>query len=502
MNPNDRAHTRHSLERLTVFVFLWAAQALVHQEFFQIWHEDGMWSGWLLTGLAFAVLLRPTAIALFAAMLATSVVYNVARWPMVANHILVESLLNVTMLAALAWTLFARRDRSAPTAAQDAAGWEQLGLRSREDREAFFQLFAPVLRGMMITMYFFAFFAKLNTGFLDPSVSCTTAMWGDLLDRFPFLPDAHWAHLTAIWGTIVVEAAIPALFCFRRTRPLAIAIGLPFHLMLGLIGHRTFSGIVFPLYFLFASEEFCATLERARGWLVDRYGESGLNRGIAALRVTATVVVGTMILLATLGHRKTEIGLLEVDRIAVGLWLCWSLLLMAVYFTSLARSVVFDDRAPAAVPLPSARPRLLYVMVALVVLNGMTQYLGLKTKTSFTMYSNLRTEGGEWNHLLMPRGVQLATFQDDLVEILETNDPRLAEYIESGDLITHFELKRMASRAESGFEVRYRYQGGEHLFRAGEEGSAPELAEPPSILLAKLLYFRPVTRDGQQQCKH
>ena len=54
----------------------------------------------------------------------------------------------------------------------------------------------------------------------------------------------------------------------------------------------------------------------------------------------------------------------------------------------------------------------------LVVLNGMCPYLGLKTDSSFAMFSNLRTEPGFANHLVMPHGPQPFGFQGDLVRLV------------------------------------------------------------------------------------
>jgi hypothetical protein len=51
--------------------------------------------------------------------------------------------------------------------------------------------------------------------------------------------------------------------------------------------------------------------------------------------------------------------------------------------------------------------------------NGVTPYLGLKTVANYSMFSNLRTEGGQSNHLLIPAGqFFLAEYQTDLVRVV------------------------------------------------------------------------------------
>jgi hypothetical protein len=146
--------------------------------------------------------------------------------------------------------------------------------------------------------------------------------------------------------------------------------------------------------------------------------------------------------------------------------------------------------------------RWLYAMLALVVLNGSSQYLGLKTENAFTMYSNLRTEAGYNNHLFLP-ALRLAGWQDDVVEVLETDLPELLPYVGRDERITYFEFRRVTSTAPGHSGVRYRRNGGEERwFRGGNGSSDPELAERHPLLAAKLLSFRPVSPREHPFCAH
>lgn len=479
---------------LTVFVFLWACQALVHQEFFQIWIRPPMISGWIVTIAAVLVLLRPRAMLLFAVMLAASITYNVSKLPFVANHILVDSLIDFTILAALGWTLLRRGVRPGPLL--------ELDPRTADDVYA---RFAPVVRGMVIVMYSFAFVAKLNVDFLDANVSCTSVMYGrDILHRFPFAPDTHWARVVSIWCTVVIEGAIPALLFFRRTRVAAIAIGLPFHLMLGVIGHRTFSGLVYAAYFLFVDRRFLGALGFWSERIVGRLGVESTRRALTAARWLVPAAIATLVAFATMGISQAGVGPLRLplDRIPMLVWIFWSLVMMGVYF----RGIV-SASAPT-VPTGStgsrpASPGLLWGMVGMVFLNGMNPYVGLKTETSFTMYSNLRTEGGGTNHLFMPSFLRIAGFQEDLVEVLDSSNPRLRVFAGGNYLLTYFEFRRLASGIEGDFTVTYLRNGDRRSF-VRKEGfvSDPELVQPHPLLLAKLLYFRPVRKSNDGTCPH
>ena len=66
-----------------------------------------------------------------------------------------------------------------------------------------------------------------------------------------------------------------------------------------------------------------------------------------------------------------------------------------------------------------------WVLPALLVFDGINPYLGLKTDTAFAMYSNLRSEGGRTNHLIWRHPLDLGNYQEDLVQIVESNDPPL-----------------------------------------------------------------------------
>ena len=474
--------------RLGVFAFLWACQALVHHEFYSAWLRENDPRGWLVAALSTAVLVSPGSLPLFAAMLASSVAYNVVKWPFVVNHILVESLIDVTVLVGIGWTLL--RDR------------RLAGLSDFERRERLFDSFAPVLRGMLIAMYFFAVLAKLNTGFLDPRLSCVTAMYGDLQRRLPFVPSGGWATYASIWGTLAIELAIPICFAFRRLRPLAILVGLPFHFMLGSIGHRTFSALAIALYSLFATGQLASLADEARARLAQRFSEDAVTRALRAAGFAAAFGIAALIALDEAGLYHAGLGPFRVFRVAWVAWGVWYLALMAACFAALAR--IRRGRGPGLEPAGArvGAPPLLYAMVGLVVLNGMSQYLGLKTENAFTMYSNLRTEGGRNNHLFMPAW-RLVGYQDDLVEVVETDEPRLRRYAEQGQSITWFELHRLASEGPNAFELTYRRNGELRRFAKRDGvGDDPELSRPLPFVAAKLLSFRPVDRGEAVVCKH
>ncbi len=467
------------INRLTVFTFLWASQALVHQDFYNAWIENNNVWGWILTIFAVASISFPRSQAFFSLMLLSSLIYNVGKWPFVVNHILVESVLNATILTAL---LISFLDSN--------AAWRDRSV----DR------FVPVLKASLIVMYYFAILAKLNYGFFDAEQSCVVVMFDDLIRRLPFVSKSYFTLQCAIWGTIAIEFAIPILLTFKRTQWIAILIGLAFHFMLGLIGHRTFSALAYSVYGLFLLPALTNWVNEFHDRLTQRFGSKRLATARAVFSVCVAATATLLVVAELTGNDRAGFGPFIIYRIPWVIWISWSALIAFAYLNAISK----QSHDPAETQAASgAKPRFLWLFLPLVFLNGSSQYLGLKTETCFTMYSNLRTEGGINNHLFMP-ALRVAKYQDDLVEILDTNHEKLkAEYIDKDLFITAFEFQRFISSTDENFYVAFNYQGQRDQInkRIGIKNDHP-FAVPQNIAIRKLLYFRPVPKDDRSPCQH
>ncbi|MBC8353581.1 MAG: hypothetical protein H8E66_16400 [Planctomycetes bacterium] len=489
---SEIAASRRSIEvskspnRLTVFAFLWACQALVHQDFYSDWQLEHLPIGWILTGFILATLIRPSSIWLFSGMLVSSIVYNVLKWPFVVNHILVESLINATILAAIASSLIVSEGKR----------WHI----SNKCRESIYDRFAPVVMVMLILVYYFAFIAKLNWDFVNPEVSCVVVMYGDLLRRFPFLPSAEQAGGMTIASTLVVEAAIPLLLTFRRTRYFGVLVGVPFHIVLGLVGHRTFSALAFALYGLICMRELVTLVAIAHRRLANRLPASTRKRVCRTVSSAFILCFALLVAAELTGQMRSGIGPLKVYRLPWIVWGLWSLILGSLF----AACAWQRYRRNRVLPRKStrARPGLLWAPLLLVALNGMSQYLGLKTETCFTMYSNLRTEGGVNNHMFVPTW-KLSSYQEDLVEIVSSSIPELQAFTRGNELLTSFELRRLLSSTAGDFEIVFKRSGKiQQLYRRGGDAPISELLRPHPLWQAKLLHFRPVSTAKCAACQH
>jgi hypothetical protein len=467
---------RIELDRLTCFAFLLGWQALVNQGVFGVGHlvTNPVW--WVTNICIVLLILRPSSLALLTAALTLNVVSSWISLPYLANHILFEDIVNLTVLSAIVigW-LRHRREQTG-----------QQAFNSRDRRAEIFGLFAPSVRISVILLYFFVTLAKLNEDFFDANASCAAEMYRDIAPLDLTNPIFAWTPTAAVYGTILAEGGIPILLLFKRTRTLGVVAGLGFHLLLAFHpygGVEGFSSMMFALLFLFTGDGFPGTASSH----LDR-----LREGLRVQRRYAVWVVGgslTVALAVVLGQ----------GRMVLTLWLLCALPLVACFLLVLFRTS--GGRRTSREPL-FAKPILLYVFPVLVLVNGVAPYLGFKTETSFGMFSNLRTEDGVTNHLFIPTSWQVATYQEDLVNITASDLPEFEKLADDGYSLTRFEFERMLWLHDN-FSVSCECYGTT-LDISKDDGviSGFDQEESFSPWLGAVLYFREVSQAASAPCTH
>jgi hypothetical protein len=310
------------------------------------------------------------------------------------------------------------------------------------------------------------------------------------------------SQLVSIYATLVIEAAIPLLLLFGCTRGLGVLVGLLFHEILSLnpiSGFYNFSAMMIALFLLFAREDFVERLRetfrssRPRAWL-----QRLKDQEFAVWRLVAYALVLAIGLLVA-SHLFWEF---PSRRVFGWLWIPYSAAAILA-FAALGDWRMRGDRGVFRVEY-----NFLLVVPFLIFVNGLSPYLGLKTETSFAMYSNLRTEGGATNHLFMPSRIQVFDYQRDLVEIVSSSDRTMQRKAGTERLMTFFEFHDYLSRhpdARISYVRRYTGPSGEtsswekNIGRAGDD---PKLSIPIPRWKRKLLYFRDVSKGERQACMH
>lgn len=312
--------------------------------------------------------------------------------------------------------------------------------------------FASTVRYLTLAVYAISFFHKLNADFLHPTISCASELTLTILRRFALAPSDFSSSLPA-WATLLCESLIPLLLLFPRTIPAALLLAIAFH---GVLSFVPLSGVY----------SFSATILAA---LVLFLPAQPVTPYLRYLRPAVILFALTLLLpLSPLWYFR--LGFLL--WFAVPLGLLWAL-----------RST--------PTPLPMPRPAWLTATLLLVfLLNGFAPYLGLHTVRTFSMFSNLRTEGGLTNHWLVPTTLQLFPYQRQLVNILETNNPALQLY---ADRLLRLPLHELRRRLTPTTTVTYTLNG--------QTFHHPTTPLPPvSPWVAKWLAFRPVSPSTQAAC--
>ena len=361
----------------------------------------------------------------------------------------------------------------------------------------FYEYFAPVGRLVLLTMYFYGIFHKINADFLNPEVSCAIHLYGLLATPFG-LSDALWAQYGAIYGTFVIEACTLVFLAIPTLRYFGFAIGLPFHAAIAISGQSVvqfevggtffdFSAVVFGLYALFLPAPFFARLREV-------FGTPRAFTPIV-LSLGAATLAGLALLALMFGTAYLEYHPRRAYLMAIGIacFIYGGALWVAVL--TLTRPHDFDRDRRFLLPRRAAPA----AIAVLFFLNGMSPYLGLKTESSIAMFSNLHTEGFVSNHLLFERPPYLFPFQRTLVEIIASSDEVLQHHADRGRRLVSYEFWRHL-RKNPEASVTYRLDGRIYtLERAGDHADTKAAA---AWLLDKFLLFKPVDLARPKACSH
>lgn len=453
-----------------VFAVLWCLAGLVHQFSFPGWRWDH-WLGWLSTALAAASLARPASMRLFLAYVAVDLAALARASPRLPNHILVTALVDAAILASF-------------------AGAAARGLRGQDLVRRAGSDCAAAARLVTLVLYGYAVFHKLNTSHLDPAVSCSAMMYRDLAAALPFLPDGGGASVAAIGLVIAAEAAIPALLVVRRTAVVGVVAGMAFHLLLGAHPARgvySFSATMIALLWLFVPEERALRFRAPRGW---RPTVAALGFLVAAGYVAVQIA-------RTRGAYDVRVHERNLGA-GQALWAVLALATLATLAVELRRTRGAPPAARGAL-VPAARWLLAIPILAFA--NGLCPYLGLKTESSFAMFSNLATERGRTNHLLVPASVQVTPWLRDTVEVVWCSRPDVQRLAADGYAFPFMYLRLLRTRQPEGLVVTFVRDGRQITFDAARPETHAVLPMTSS-LVSKLCQFRPVDTSPRVRCRH
>ncbi|HSJ68213.1 MAG TPA: hypothetical protein VK921_11080 [Anditalea sp.] len=297
------------------------------------------------------------------------------------------------------------------------------------------------------------------------------------------------------YATIIIETLIPLLLIFKRTRNIGVLIGLLFHNVIAYNNHNgyyDFSSMIFALYFLFTPAIFGIKIRDS--FIKFLQFKKRLYQTSPEFK-TSNVILFTCIAFLCLG---LIIGLNRfINDYVLIFWTLFSVSYIYIYVKTLLMVYSINEQKEKQFRIEYS---LLLVFPVMVFINGLSPYLGFKTENSFSMFSNLRTEGGISNHYLIPTDLQVFDYQKNLVKITSTSDPVLLEHAQKDQLITFYDLNNRVSISNPKY-VNFIYKGESHEYVIGQNDHMG-LKKRPSFLSRKILRFRPISNSGINNCIH
>lgn len=316
-----------------------------------------------------------------------------------------------------------------------------------------------LFRAMVVVALASAALHKLNRDFFDLSVSCI-----DLERRL-----VEWWQLPGIFASlspiaiVIAEGTAPILLMF------APLIGIPATILLVAafmsIGAPPFAALVVSM---------------AMAFLPDQAGPAvlgALRKRWPVIALAATAIV------AAAGSRYrgdfpwSPIALAQAFTLSM---LCVAGIAIADHWKRKRSPEPSAAAAPAPAPSPALRASFA-VLVALLVFNSLTPYLGLKFQYSFAMLSNLRVDDDRWNSLIFPRSMRL-TEHDPFVHITRVRYTKLAtgDVIDGGGILPpalyapSVVMLRVQRALERGVKTTFdfSYLGKQYSFAEAQDPSA------------------------------
>ena len=461
------------LLRVHTFGWFWALAAVLHLLGTNTLSRTRHQLGWLTVvdvgiGLAAAVaMFRPSTVSARTVVLVLSPISAWLGAPVIGNHWLLVALIDLALLSSMVPWLW-NRTRS-------------LLVRYHDDG-------FPAARLMFVCFYVFAAMSKVNSSFLDPTVSCSTTFVGEILGDVGLhsidpMSGSWWTHLIPLL-TVVLELAIAVSLCFGRTRLLGVVTLIAFHGMIALdTTHQfvDFAVIVSALAILFLPDG-------AFTWLRTNVPRRPLQWSRI---VVATIALGLMVM-QVLDISNDWIHVLDSIR-DVMWWAVWVMLLIAVCVWMRRTHTRRSDVAM----IPEQRGLLLWP--GIVVLIGIAPYLEIRTATSWNMYSNLVTANGRSNSYVVPVTAHLSDTQADPVRIIDSSDAGLRAYIDTDFEIPWINLRDHTSRSP---DASITFERAGVITTIDHTRDDPELSQTVPWWDTKIFSFRSYDENEPSQCQN
>lgn len=389
--------------------------------------------------------------------------------PFVADHLVMELFLSLSIIASFIYLALKGRTTKISTSEM-------------------FNIFGPVGRWLLIIMYFYGTFHKINPGFLSPLSSCALPF----INGFP-LPDAIlgslWVQYAAIYGTLILESIAMLMLLSARTKYFGMLLGMSFHFIIGISGYGTlahFSAFALSLHAQFLPSNFGHRI----------YAEKRIP---AALKNETNFRILTILLVVAQLAFAVNLAITRDGFVMNSLFAVFGLTLLFLVFK---HGQVRANTAPYKLKSPLLALNLVPVWF---FVHCMSPYLGLGTGGALTMFSGLRTEGGISNHYIITKPLHLFTYQDEVVYFEEASNSSLQRAAAGKQGLVMFDFQRHFTYREA-LQIPLTLRIGDEILPINDIESFNAFAnahfKEQSWLERKYMSFRLVDGPKPDQCRH
>lgn len=464
-------------DQATVFIWLFAVSSIWHYtsssaDISRYWFQYDS----LVTPLIFLSIVTAFIAATFPAKTWALLTFSLGqliaialRFPFVADHLVMQLFLNLSIVASFCYLAFSGKTLQVTTA-------------------QVFELFSPIGRWLLIIMYFFGTFHKINPGFMSLESSCAIPFVAGLP-----LPDAllaqEWTQWAAIYGTLIVESIAILLLLSARSKYVGMLLGMSFHFVIGISDFGTlahFSAFAMALHALFVPSSFGGRI-------------TGVSFIPQFLKTGDTFKVFTTVFILLQIGFSLHLGITRQGFLVNSLFAIFGLTLI---YLVLKHGQVRCDDAPY---------RLRSSLIALNIipvwffLHCTSPYIGLGTGGTTQMFSGLRTEGGISNHYIIREPIRLFPYQDDIVHFEESQNASLQAALADGQGVLLFDFQRHFMIRENLIlpiklrvnDVAYSIDDVDAFRRFADERFTTQ-----SWLEQKYMSFRLVDQPHPNRCRH
>ncbi len=293
-------------------------------------------------------------------------------------------------------------------------------------------------------LYFFVVFHKLNSGYFNPELSCAKSLPLTFLQLFNLKPESVALTHLSIYISLIMEFFIFLGLIFPRGIKFSFLLAIILHAILSLNNFFDFSGIAFLCFYFLTDEKTKQDL--------------AINLSLKKSRHLILFFSGqALAILIFYFHFKSNLNALWEWKVIVSL--TWFLLFIYFIFQLYHVRLHFVS---SELRFPSSL--FLKFLLFIFTFNALCPYLGLKTISSLSMFSNLKTENGSSNHFLLKNNpLEIFSYQKDLVYILDAYGPPVDWIKNPGAVLPLFMFYQQhlyfKDKKVHGITLTYKYRG-------------------------------------------